>query len=140
MAKTASTAVLKWQQRASGAGSDYAEGARTTDKDQAQRAIAAKTIYQQALTESFSRDAYAKGLQKSGKAGWLAGVEQKGASNYSTGVSADVARSKYVSESGKYDSARKASDSIPRGPRGSAANLNRVAAVVNALRAAKVGK
>lgn len=138
--KSASQAVLKWQQRASGASSDYAEGARTTDKDQAQRAIAAKTVYQQALTESFGRDAYAKGLQKSGKSGWLAGVEQKGSQNYSTGVTADVARSKYVTESAKYDSARKAADSLPRGPRGSAQNLNRVTAVVNAMRAAKVGK
>lgn len=138
--KSASQAVLKWQQRASGAASDYTEGARTTDKDQAQRAIAAKTVYQQALTESFGRDAYAKGLQKSGKSGWLAGVEQKGSQNYSTGVSADVARSKYVTESAKYDSARKAADSLPRGPRGSAQNLNRVTAVVNAMRAAKVGK
>jgi len=140
MAKTANIAVLKWQQRSANASNDYIEGAHQTDKDQAQRAIAAKGIYQQALTESFGRDAYAKGLQKSGKNGWLQGVEQKGAQNYSTGVSADIARSKYVAESSKYDSARKAADSLPRGPRGSAANLNRVTAVVNAMRAIKIGK
>ncbi len=138
--KTATTAVTKWQSRAAGASADYAEGARTTDKDQAQRAIAAKAIYQQGLTESFGRDAYAKGLARSGKQGWLQGVEQKGASNYSTGVSAEVARSKYVTNSSKYDSARKAADTIARGPRGSAANLSRVNAVVTALRAAKVAK
>ena len=40
----------------------------------------------------------------------------------------------------KYDSARKAADSLPRQGRGSAANLARVAAVANALRAVKVGK
>ncbi len=138
--KTANVAVAKWQGRAAAAGGDYAEGARTTDKDQAQRAIAAKAIYQQALTESFGRDAYAKGLTRSGKQGWLAGVEQKGASNYGTGVGADVARNKYVTNSSKYDSARRAADSLPRGPRGSATNLARVAAVANALRAVKVGK
>lgn len=138
--KTANTAVTKWQTRAGAATGDYAEGARTTDKDQAQKAIAAKNVWQQALTESFGRDAYAKGLLKSSKAGWLQGVEQKGVSNYGTGVSADIARSKYVSESSKYDSARKAADSIARGPRGSTTNLSRVTAVVNALRAVKVGK
>lgn len=138
--KSASTAVLKWQQRAAAASADYAEGARTTDKDQAQRAVAAKAVYQQALTESFARDSYSKGLTKSGKAGWLAGVEQKGASNYSTGVATDISRSKYVLNSSKYDSARKAADTMPRGPRGSAANLNRVAAVANALRAVKISK
>lgn len=140
MAKTASTAVTKWQNRASAASSDYLEGARTTDKDQAQRAVAAKAVYQQALQESFTRDAYAKGLQKSGKQGWLSGVEQKGGTNYSTGVSSDVARSKYVSESARFDPARKAADTLPRGPKGSPANLQRVTAVVTALRAAKTGK
>lgn len=138
--KSANEAVIKWQGRASAASADYADGARTTDKDQAQRAIAAKAIYQQALTESFARDAYAKGLSKSGKQGWLAGVEQKGAQNFSTGVSSEVARSKYVANSSRYDGARKAADSLPRGAKGSAQNLNRVAAVANALRAIKVGK
>lgn len=140
MAKSASVAVVKWQNRASAAANDYTEGARTTDKDQAAKAIAAKGIYQQALTESFGRDAYVKGLTKSGKAGWLRGVEQKGALNYGTGVGADVAREKYVSNSSRYDGARRAADSLPRGPRGSAGNLARVAAVVNALRAAKIGR
>lgn len=140
MSKTANIAVGKWQQRAANASTDYTEGARTTDKDQAQRAIAAKGIYQQGLQESFARGSYEKGLQRSGKAGWIAGVEQKGGQNYGTGVSSDIARSKYVTNSSKYDSARKAADSLPRGPRGSAANLNRVAAVANAMRSIKVGK
>ncbi|MFA5365522.1 MAG: hypothetical protein WC325_10130 [Candidatus Bathyarchaeia archaeon] len=138
--KSANEAVSKWQQRAGAASTDYADGARSTDKDQAARAIAAKAVYQQALTESFGRDAYGKGLARSGKQGWLQGIEQKGAQNFSTGVSADVARNKYVSNSSKYDSARKAADALPRGARGSASNLQRVAAVANALRAVKVGK
>ena len=138
--KTANVAVTKWGERAAGAAGDFAEGARTTDKDQAARAIAAKAIYQQALQESFGRDAYAKGLAKSGKAGWLSGIEQKGSANYGTGVTTESARQKYISNSGRYDSARKAADVLVRGARGSAANLARVAAVVNALRAVKIGR
>lgn len=138
--KSANEAVSKWQSRAGAASTDYAEGARGTDKDQAARAIAAKEVYKTALTESFGRDAYAKGLTKSGKSGWLQGVEQKGAQNFSTGVSADIARNKYVQNSSKYDQARKAADSLPRGARGSAQNLQRVAAVANQLRSVKVGK
>lgn len=140
MAKPANQAVEKWQNRTAASSQDYVEGARTTDRDQAQRAIAAKAVYQQALTESFGRDAYAKGLQRSGKQGWQAGVEQKGAANFPTGVSSELARSKYVSNSGKYDAARRAADALPRAPRGSAANLQRVAAVANAQRAVKVAK
>jgi len=140
MAKSASAAVIKWQNRASAASGDYSEGARTTDKDQAAKAIASKGVYQQALTESFARDAYAKGLSQSGKAGWLRGIEEKGSANYATGVSTDSSRNKYVTNSSKYDSARKAADSLPRGPRGSATNLQRVSAVANAQHTLKISK
>lgn len=138
--KSASVASVKWGARAAAASGDYLDGAKATDKDQAARAIAAKEVYKQALTASFGRDSYAKGLAKSGKQGWMNGVEQKGAANYGTGVSAPAALSKYASESGKYDSARRAADGLARGPRGAAANLARVAAVANAQHAVKVGK
>lgn len=138
MSKPASVAVIKWQNRSQGASGDYVEGAKATDKDQSARAIAAKGVYQQALTESFARNSYSKGLTKSGKQGWLNGVEQKGGTNYSTGVGTSAARNKYVTESERYDGARRASDSMPRGPRGSAGNLAKVAAVANALHAIKV--
>jgi hypothetical protein len=138
--KTASQSVVKWASRTSAASGDYVIGVQETAKDQAQRGIAAKEIYKQALTESFGRDAYAKGLQRSGNQGWKQGVAEKGGQNFSTGVSAPAAQSKYVENSGKYDSARQAADKLPRGPRGSAGNLARVAAVANALRAVKVAK
>lgn len=138
--KSASMSVEKWQNRASAASTDYLEGAQKTDKDQASRAIAAKEIYKAELTASFGRDSYAKGLSKSGKAGWIKGIEQKGGQNYSTGVTTESARSKYVTESGKFDGARNAASNLPRAQKGSAANLNRVTAVVNALRAQKIGK
>ena|SRR3990167_1729897 len=136
--KTASQSVAKWQTRTSSAAEFYGKGATETDKDQAQRAIAAKEVYKQALTASFGRDAYAKGLSKSGKQGWLTGVIQKGIANFQTGVTSDVAGTKYATNSAKYDTARGAANSLPRGPRGSAQNLARVAAVANALRAVKV--
>jgi hypothetical protein len=136
--KSASQSVAKWATRTSAASGDYAAGVAETDKDQSARAIAAAPIYKQALTESFGRDSYVKGLRKSGNAGWKAGVAQKGAQNFSTGVGTQGAQSKYVENSGKYDAARSAAEKLPRGPRGSAGNLARVAAVANALRAVKV--
>ena len=138
--KTANDAVLKWQSRSGTAASDYLAGVKATDKDQAARAIAAKGIMVAGFNEAMNRGALEKGLQKSGKQGWIEGVEQKGAANYGTGVGSDLARARYMSESGKYDSARKAADSLPRGPKASQANIARVLAVVNAQRAVKVGK
>lgn len=135
--KSAQTSAAKFVERAGAASGDYVKGAQETSKDQSGRAIAAKAIYQQALTASFGRDSYAKGLQKSGKAGWLKGIQEKGGNRFGEGVA--VSATKYATNSGKFDSARSASDNMPRGLKGSATNLAKVTAVVTALRTAKVG-
>ncbi len=137
MAKSAQSVAEKFVTRAGAASGDYVSGSEQTSKDQSAAAIAAKEIYKQALTASFTRDAYSKGLQKAGKAGWLRGVTMKGSERFASGVAASAG--KYATESGKYDSARNAAASLPRGVKGSPTNLQRVAAVVNAQRAAKVG-
>ncbi len=134
--RTAQESAQKFVDRASGASEDYKKGAQNTTKDQSARAIGAKKIYQDALTASFGRDAYAKGLTRSGKAGWLDGVTKKGADRYAGGVA--VSASKYAQNSGKYDTARSAADSMPRGLKGSETNLARVKTVVSALRAVKL--
>jgi hypothetical protein len=138
--KSASTSAPKWATRTSAASQDYVTGVNSTTKDQAASAIAAKEIYKSQLTASFAKDSYAKGLGKSGNAGWKTGVSEKGGQNYSTGVSTPAAQSKYAANSGAYDGARNAASSLPRGARGSAQNLARVAAVANALHAIKSAK
>lgn len=134
--KTAQQSAQKFVDRASGASADYKKGAESTSKDQSARAIGAKEIYKSALTASFGRDSYAKGLGRSGKAGWLEGVQKKGADRYAGGVA--VSAAKYATNSGKFDGARTAADALPRGLKGSPQNLARVSAVVNALRAVKL--
>ena len=74
--KTASQSGAKWQSRAANAAPEYLSGSKETTKDQAALAIASKARYQAELTASFARGSYEKGLAKSGKAGWLVGVEQ----------------------------------------------------------------
>ena len=136
--KTANQVGDKYVSRASNASTDYVSGALNTSKDQAAAAIAGKDNYVKGLQESFTRGAYEKGLAKSGKSGWAKGVQEKGANRYSEGVSSGVA--KYITNSGKYDSARNAASSLPRGTKGSEANYARAKAVGQALRAAKTGK
>jgi hypothetical protein len=136
--KTASESAAKFVSRAGGASLDYKQGAERTTKDQAQAAIAGKDNYVKGLQESFTRGAYEKGLTKSGKSGWLKGVTEKGANRFAEGVSAGA--DKYATNSGKYDNARNAASSMPRGPKGSELNYNRAKAVGQALRAVKVGK
>ena len=135
--KTAQQSAQKYVDRAGAASNDYVDGAQRTGKDQAAAAIAAAPNYAAGVQAAISRGAYAKGLQQSGKAGWLRGVQEKGVNRYAEGVSSGA--SKYAQNSGKFDSARAAADSLPRGPKGSEQNFARAKAVGQALRKMKVG-
>lgn len=137
MAKTAQSVMQKFIERAGAATSDYVKGVQETTKDQSQRAIAAIPLMKQGINAAIDSGRVARGLQKSGKAGHLAGVISKGANRFGEGVA--VSGQKYAINSGKYDTARAASDNMPRGLKGSTTNLAKVNAVVNALRAAKTG-
>lgn len=136
--KSASESVAKYVNRAGAASLDYKQGAEQTSKDQAQAAIAGKDNYVKGVQESITRGAYEKGLQKSGKSGWLKGVQEKGANRYADGVSSGA--DKYATNSAKFDSARNAASNMPRGPKGSENNYARAKTVGQALRAVKVGK
>lgn len=136
--KTASQSAEKYASRASAASGDYVSGAQQTTKDQAAAAIAAAPIYAQATQAAISDGRYARGLQKSGKAGWLKGITDKGGNRYGEGVSQAAPR--YATESARFDSARGAASSLPRGIKGSPQNLQRVAAVVAAQIKTKTGK
>jgi len=135
--KSAAQSAQKFVERASVASGDYVEGAQSTQKDQAAAAIAAAPNYQAGVQAAIARGAYQKGLSESGKAGWLKGVTEKGAERFASGVASGA--SKYATNSGKYDGARGAAASLPRGPKGSEANFARSKAVGMALRKQKTG-
>ena len=135
--KTAQQSSGKFVERASAASADYGEGAARTTKDQSAAAIAAAPNYAAGVQAAITRGAYAKGLQASGKAGWLRGITEKGVNRFAEGVASGAA--KYAMNSGKYDTARAAAESMPRGPKGSEANFQRAKAVGLALRKQKVG-
>lgn len=135
--KSAQQSVQKYVERASAASGDYVSGAQSSQKDQAALAIAAASIYAQATQAAIAQGRFAKGLQKSGKGKWLKGITEKGGERFATGVQG--ATQDYATGSAPYDTARNAANSLPRGLKGSATNLARVSAVVQALRQAKVG-
>lgn len=135
--KSASQSAQKFVERAGAASGDYVSGAEQTTKDQSAAAIAAAPNYAAGVQAAITRGAYAKGLQASGKAGWLKGVKEKGANRFAEGVASGAG--KYATNSGKYDSARGAAASLPRGPKGSEANYTRSKVVGQALRKLKTG-
>lgn len=135
--KTAQQAAEKWVSRSGQASGDYAKGAQETTKDQAALAAAAEPNYKAAVIEAANAGRFGAGVRKAGKQKWLDGVLQKGQNRFSEGVAS--AQGDYVTESARFDTARNAAASLPRGPRGAASNIERVRAVANAQRAVKVG-
>jgi len=136
--KTASASASKFVERAGAASGDYVTGAQNTSKDQAAAAIAGKANYAAGIQAAITAGRYEKGLSKSGKAGWLKGITEKGANRFAEGVASGA--TKYATNSGIYDAARGAAASLPRGAKGSEANFARSKAVGQALRAVKLGK
>lgn len=135
--KSASQSAQKFVERAGAASGDYVSGAQSTNKDQAAAAIAGKENWKAGIQAAITAGRYEKGLQESGKSGWLKGVTEKGANRFAEGVSSGA--NKYATNSGKYDGARNAAASLPRGPKGSEQNFARSKAVGTALRKAKIG-
>lgn len=135
--KSAAASAQKYVERASAASGDYVEGAQSSSKDQAAAAIAGAGNWKAGIQAAIAGGRYEKGLQESGKQGWLKGVTEKGGNRYAEGVSSGA--QKYATQSGKFDSARGAAASLPRGPKGSEQNFARSKAVGQALRKMKVG-
>lgn len=135
--KSAQQSATKFVERAGAASGEYLKGAEQTSKDQAAAAIAAAPLYAAGVQQAITQGRFQKGLGKSGKQGWLAGVREKGQNRFGAGVAASS--SKYATESAKYDGARGAAASLPRGLKGSDQNLGRVKAVVVAQRQLKIG-
>lgn len=136
--KTAQQSAAKFVSRASNASQDYADGAAQTTKDQSAAAIAAKQVYAQGVQAAITRGAFEKGLAKSGKAGWLKGVQGKGKDRYAGGVAESA--DKYAANSAPFDTARQAAANLPRGLKGSETNFNRSKAVGQALNKVRLGQ
>lgn len=137
MAKTAQESARKWVERAGQASGDYSAGVLSTTKDQAALAAAAEDNYKAGVIAAANAGRFGVGVRKAGTQKWRDGVAKKGANRFAEGVSASS--DAYATESARFDGARGAAASLPRGPKGSAGNLARVSAVANALRAVKVG-
>lgn len=84
----ASTVAAKWASRTSAAAQDYVDGVTSTDKDPTTLAIAAIPRMRARVLEAIDSGKVAAGLRRTGKQGWIAAVQSKGAANFSSGVAA----------------------------------------------------
>jgi hypothetical protein len=137
--KDPNSLAQKYATRASAAAQDYANGVASTT-GQAAAAAAAVNTWAASVADPGAQKRFVANLNKAGDAAWQNGVKTKGAGRYSQGVQA--AASKWATNVGPFFSAiSSAMGTMPaRGLRGSAANVQRVQVIDQALHSAKLAQ
>lgn len=85
---TGAEIAAKYKRNMSNAITDIKRGVETTDKDQAQLAIAAIPKMKQKVVEAIDNGKVQRGLERSGKQGWKNGMLGKGVNNIVPGITA----------------------------------------------------
>lgn len=121
----------KFARRAQSAGPEYENGVRNPSTPWSQAATAAQGSYEQGVTQAISRKAYGKGVQSAGDGKWQKNSVEKGPARYAQGV--QLAEGDYAQKMAPVLDAIARVDLPPRGPRGSAQNLQRMTPIPQAL-------
>lgn len=134
--KSLDSITTKWQQRASSAGQAYSDGVKAATGWAAATSAAANN-WSAGVTAAATSGSFAKGVNAAGDTTWQAGAINKGVSRYGPGV--QVAGPAFTAGFSKYQSVLSSLTLPQRFPKGSPQNIDRVNAVVTALRKAKTG-
>lgn len=126
----------KWTQNASNAQGSYTEGVQNPRTDWATATQAAETAYQTGVQNAITKKRFGSGVKKAGTAAWQKGAIEKGPSRYAQGVQG--ATDAYQQGFKPYHDVLTNLNLPARAEKGNPANLNRVAAVANALHAEKL--
>ena len=135
--KPLSSIGSKWNRRAGSAGQEYVEGVQSPRRAWAASTQASEKNYVTGVQAAISRGAFGKGVQQAGDAKWQSRAQELGGARYGSGVAAS--QGNFETGFQKYHQALSSLALPPRGAKGSPENLQRVAAVANALRKVKTG-
>lgn len=129
--------VEKWRSRATAALTDYSEGVQAPRNPWQKQAMAASETWKAAITDAAARDAYRKGVAATSEEFWRSRALALGTARFTDGVSksVDVFKGKWAPF---YDVLSRI-ELPPRGPRGDPKNVERVRAIMTALRQKKLG-
>lgn len=115
---------------------DYALGIQSTSPDAYESAtIASEPIYNQAITQSIARKAFAAGVRGSGQR-WLRKALDLGTARFASGAAA--AAQDYAEGFAPFQAVIAALTLPPRGPAGDPKNIERVRVIADALRKRKL--
>jgi hypothetical protein len=129
-------AAAKFVRRAGEATQDYTEGVERSTKDQAANAIAARSLWEQQMSNSATKDRWARNLARAGNEGFKRGVRDKGGARYGPGVGAS--QGKYADRMGAVLSTISAVEIPARGLPASDGNFQRSRLIGQALNKLKV--
>ena len=130
--------VSKWANNAGAATNYYTTGAVAAANKWATDAASAGQAYQSGVQAAISRNAFQNGVQKAGAQKYSSGVQTKGSTRYAGGITAG--KSSFQSGMQGVIGVLQGLSLPPRGARGDPANLQRVAAIDQALRAYATGQ
>jgi len=136
MAKVRQGGGEKWSRRSSAASPDYAAGIASPRASWQVATSNAQPAWAAGVQSAASKGTFAKGVMKAGDAKWAKGAGGKGVGRYAEGVG--VARPDYEQAVAPFLQVIESTALPPRGAKGSAQNLLRVAAIANALHNKKV--
>lgn len=122
----------KFVRRASVAGPDYERGINNPRKPWDKATLDGENNYKVGVTAAANAGRFGKGVKKVGNQKWLKNAISKGVTRYPEGVA--IAKDAWVTGFQPYQTAIANLTLPPRGPRGSAQNLQRVAIVANTNR------
>ena len=135
---TAQSAATKWQQRAQGAGANYAAGAQAAAQTQTTNTLAQANSWLEGVNQA-GISGFTKGVQAAGQANkYATRVASVGSSRYTAGVGTPAAMQNFTGQIGKVLQVTGSVNLPPKGPKGSVANQSRSTAMQTALHAAKV--
>lgn len=128
-------ASAKWAGRAAAASGDYATGVQNPKVPWSSAAQAGEAAYKDGVTKAANAGRYGKGVKAAGDEKWRKGATLKGPGRYAEGV--NIGKDDWAKGFGPYHSAISSLVLPPRGAKGAAQNIQRVAVIATALRALK---
>lgn len=136
--KDLSTIASKWTRVTPGRADDYKSGIQNPRRDWATQSAGSESNYKAGVDAAQAKGLYKKGVESAGSAKWKEKSLSKGPSRFAEGVYSSG--SDYQKGFQPYHDAIKSANLGPRFPRRDPRNLQRVANVVAAITAVKVGK
>lgn len=134
--KSLTDTVKKWIDRARVAVDAYLAGIAAPRQPWAAAATAAAKNWADAITAAIAAHRYEKGIAAAGDAKWLKNSTELGGARFAPGVAA--AEATYSTAISKYLDILSRLTLPPRYPKGDVRNINRVAAIADALHKAAI--